>query len=201
LENDLTNPQIISRSRYQQSDTEYYHSQQFRTESSLTQQALEVQKLEADKFWNGKHHFKNLKRNEWETMDFYDQQMRSMDAPAEEPSIHSHNSLTRKSSLLSRNVSGLSTPSPTKMARYAPSHALATTMDGLVIGKKEERLLKEAAKVKRVKKVKLNMLYFSSQCKDLIFPGVNEKQQETNMEEPAVPATPSRCESRDRSNS
>lgn len=67
----------------------------------MTQRALEVQRLEADKFWNGKHHYKDLKRNEWETIDFYDQQMRSMDAPAEEPSIRSHNSLTRKSSLLS----------------------------------------------------------------------------------------------------
>ena len=90
------------------------------------------------------------------------------------------------------------------MARYAPSHltahALATSLDGIVLGKKEERLLKEAAKVKRVKKVKLNMLYFSSQCKDLIFPGVPEKYQEST-EERAVPATPSRCQSRDRSNS
>lgn len=92
------------------------------------------------------------------------------------------------------------------MARYAPSHltahALSTSIDGPSVGKKDERLLKEAAKVKRVKKVKLNMLYFSSQCKDLLFPRVAEKQQVSiTTEEPAVPATPSRCQSRDRSNS
>lgn len=115
----LAHPQIISRSCQfsKDTDSEYYQSQQLRTDSSLNQRALEMQRVHADKFWNGRERFKDLKRNEWETIDFYDQQLRLSELPAQEPSIRSHNSLTRRSSIPSQSVSGAQTPSPTKKAR------------------------------------------------------------------------------------
>ena len=40
----------------------------------LSTQVLDKQKKDANDFWNGERRSNNIRRNEWDMMDFYDQQ-------------------------------------------------------------------------------------------------------------------------------
>ncbi len=73
------------------------------------------------------------------------------------------------------NDSFSSSKSPDKKNFFSragsPSHIKHAQIDLLPqnVTKREEKLLKDQAAVRRVKKAKLNDLYFTSQVKDIIF--------------------------------
>lgn len=145
------------------------------------QKALQQQRKEADDFWNSGERFKLVKMNEWAVMDFYNQQH----ANSTDDRSRQQSGALRQSSTHGQLAFMTLTPSPEKL-RNVPKQNEIFTSSFDTLCKRNEVVLKEAATVKRAKKLHLNSLYFQSQVKDVIFNDYSDPQQSPAPAEPAL---------------